>query len=181
MDALDTRIQSPVGGLRVAAATVDHAPAVRELRNDLARWMLQRRIEQWTPGEMSLEWIETCISLGAVHVITLDEQLVGSVTVVWADPFVWAEPAEPAGYVHMLMVDRRFCGHGIGRSILAWAESSICDSGRQIARLDCARTNRRLRAYYEDVGYRFVEHKGFPGIEGAGETALYEKSLVLGA
>jgi protein-tyrosine phosphatase len=174
-------IAGPAGELQIAVATVDHAPTVRRLRNDLARWMLQRGIEQWRPGEMSLEWIETCISWGVVHVVTLDEQLVGTVTVVWDDPLLWGEQAGVAGYVHMLMVDRRFSGHGIGRSILAWAESSICDHGRRVARLDCVRTNRPLRTYYETAGYRFVAHKEFPDIDWAGETSLYEKSLVPGA
>jgi hypothetical protein len=81
----------------------------------------------------------------------------------------------------MLMVDRRFGGHGIGRSILAWAESSICDHARRIARLDCVRSNRPLRDYYEDAGYRFVAHKAFPGFEWSGETSLYEKALAPGA
>jgi protein-tyrosine phosphatase len=174
-------IESAFGALRMAPATVEHAPAVRELRNDLARWMLQRGIAQWSPGEMSLAWIETCISWSAVHVVTLDEQLVGSVTVVWDDPFVWGDRPADAGYIHMLMVDPRFRGNGIGRSILAWAEASIRDAGRSLARLDCARTNPALCTYYEDVGYRFVAHKEFPGVEGAGETTLYEKVLVPGA
>jgi ribosomal protein S18 acetylase RimI-like enzyme len=170
-------IDSPVGSLRVTAATVEHAPAVRELRNDLARWMLKREIAQWSPGEMSLEWIETCISWGAVHVVTRGEDLVGSVTVVWDDPLVWGRQPPDAGYIHMLMVHPMFRGHGTGRSILGWAEALIRDAGRPLARLDCARTNRALRTYYEDLGYRFVAHKPFPGLEGAGEGTLYQKVL----
>jgi protein-tyrosine phosphatase len=172
------RIACAMGELRVTTASVEHAPAIRELRNDLARWMVQRGIAQWSPDEMSLEWIETCISWEAVHVVTLDEQLVGSVTVVWSDPFIWGERPTDAGYIHMLIVDPQCRGHGIGRSILVWAEASIRDAGRPLARLDCVRTNRRLRDYYEAAGYRFVAHKGFPDFEWAGETTLYEKSLV---
>lgn len=65
---------------------------------------------------------------------------------------MWGEMAEPAGYVHMLMVDRNLAGHGIGRAMLSWAEQLIADSGRRLARLDCVRSNRRLRTYYESAG-----------------------------
>ncbi len=54
---------------------MDQAPAVRALRNELARWMLHSGIRQWNPGEMPLEWIETCISWGAVHVVTHNDRV----------------------------------------------------------------------------------------------------------
>jgi len=170
-------IGTPIGALHVAPATIDQAPAVRALRNDLARWMLHRGIRQWNPGEMPLEWIETCISWGAVHVVTHGGRIIASVTVVWADPFVWGERADPAGYVHMLMVDREWAGHGIGDSVLAWAEAMIRSTGRRYARLDCAQGNHPLRAYYEHAGYGLVGYKAFPGVEGGQDTALYEKEL----
>ena len=123
------------------------------------------------------EWIEVCIAFGAVYLVSHDDRLVGSVTVVWDDPLIWGERPESAGYIHMLMVDRGFGGHGIGRSILEWAERSIAAAGRRLARLDCVKSNRPLRRYYEDAGYRFVETKTFPDIAWAVDTALYEKQL----
>jgi protein-tyrosine phosphatase len=170
-------IASPLGALAVTRATVADAPAVRALRDELASWMVQRGIRQWSPGEMPEEWIEVCVAVGAVYLVTHDGRLVGSVTVVWDDPLIWGERSEPAGYIHMLMVDRGFGGHGIGRSILEWAEGSIAEAGRRWARLDCAKDNRPLRSYYEGAGYRFVEDKTFPDLEWAFATALYEKRL----
>ena len=67
---MSVTIDTSIGALRITPATLDQAPALRELRNDLARWMLRHGIGQWNPGEMPLEWIETCISWGAVHVVT---------------------------------------------------------------------------------------------------------------
>jgi protein-tyrosine phosphatase len=177
----DDTIAVPAGELRIAVATVEQAPALREIRNTLARWMRQRGIVQWRPGEMSLEWIEMCISWGAVYVVTREEQIVGSVTVVRDDPFIWGEQPADAGYMHMLMVAPQFRGHRIGQSILAWAEALIRDADRPLARLDCVESNTRLRSYYEAVGYRFVGHKTFPELGLSGETALYEKSLTPGA
>jgi protein-tyrosine phosphatase len=102
---------------------------------------------------------------------------VGSVTIVWDDPLIWGAQPEAAGYIHMLMVDRAAGGHGIGRSILAWAEQQIVASGRHVARLDCVENNESLRAYYEAAGYAFVRTKTFPELDWAGSTALFEKRL----
>jgi ribosomal protein S18 acetylase RimI-like enzyme len=141
--------------------------------------MMERGIEQWRPGELPMEWIQTCVAEGWVYVVPRAKELIASVTIVWDDPLMWGEQPEPAGYIHMLIVDREFAGHGIGRSLLAWAEQFIADSGRQLARLDCVRTNRPLRGYYERAGYTLVGYKKLPEMELAYEGALYEKPLTL--
>jgi len=171
------RIESDLGDLFAVRATVDQAPSVRRLRDDLARWMLEHGIEQWRPGDLPLEWIQECVSQGWVYVVSRGEELVGSVTIVWEDPLVWGERHEPAGYIHMLMVNRAFAGRGFGRALLDWTERFILDSERDLARLDCTRGNRALRRYYERGGYELVEYKAFPGLEMAPEAALYEKGL----
>jgi ribosomal protein S18 acetylase RimI-like enzyme len=171
------RLESALGDLGVVPAAGDQARSVSKLRDDLARWMLNHGIEQWRPRDLTLEGVQECVSQGWIFVAQRDEQLVGSVTIVWQDPLIWGERREPAGYIHMLMVDRRFAGHRVGRALLDWAERYILHSGRDLARLDCAKDNGVLRAYYEGAGYQLVGYKVFPEIESALETALYEKPL----
>jgi GNAT superfamily N-acetyltransferase len=115
-------LQTPLGDLAVIRATIDRARSVLELRDDLARWMLEHDVEQWRPGELPMEWIQTCVSYGWVYVVLHDERVIASVTIVWNDPLMWGDRPDPAGYIHMLMVERAFAGHGIGRALLAWAE-----------------------------------------------------------
>jgi hypothetical protein len=97
-------LDSQLGALAVERATLADAPVVGALRDEVATWMLQRGIRQWSPGEMPLDWIEVCIAFGEVYLVSHDQQLVGSVTVVWHDPLIWGRRPEPAGYIHMLMV-----------------------------------------------------------------------------
>jgi GNAT superfamily N-acetyltransferase len=170
-------LQTPLGELAVIRATGERATSVLELRGDLAKWMLEHDVAQWRPGELPLEWIQTCVSEGWVYVVPLGERVIASVTVVWDDPLMWRELPEPAGYIHMLMVDRDFAGHGIGRSLLAWTERFILESERHLARLDCVRSNRLLRGYYERAGYALVGYQDLPEVESAFEAALYEKPL----
>jgi GNAT superfamily N-acetyltransferase len=170
-------LPTPLGDLDVIPATGDRAQSVLELRDDLATWMVDRDIQQWRPGEMPPEWIQTSVAQGWVYVVPRGTRVIASVTILWDDPLMWGAPPEPAGYIHMLMVDRDLAGHGIGRALLAWAEQFIADSGRQLARLDCVRANRPLRGYYERAGYTLVGYKQLPEVEWAYEAALYEKPL----
>jgi GNAT superfamily N-acetyltransferase len=135
--------------------------------------MVERGIDQWRPGEMPLAWIEECAAQGWIFLARRDSELIGSVTLVWTDPLIWGDRNAPAGYIHMLMVDRAHAHLGLGRSLLAWAERRITRSGHDRARLDCVHTNVRLRAYYEHAGYVLVGQREFAGrIPG---VALYEK------
>ena len=80
-------------------------------------------------------------------------------TLVWSDPFVWGDQDEPAGYVHMLMVDRAHRHEGLGSTLLSWAEERIVDSGRYLARLDCVRTNANLHRVLQNAGYHLVRYQ----------------------
>ena len=174
---------TPWGQLPVLEIVGDEADSVLQLRDELATWMEERVIDQWHPGDMPLGWLEACAREGWIHGVWRERRLIASVTLVYDDPFIWGQQLEPAGYVHMLMVARACAGHGLGRSLLDWAESRIQRTGRQLARLDCVRSNAPLCAYYESAGYRVVGYREFsPNHAGRvgksiPETALLEKAL----
>lgn len=170
-------LTTAIGDCTLAVASPNDAEAVLGLRDRLAQHLLDQGVRQWTPGELPGRWIEDRIAARSVYLLHCQNQLVGSVTITSEDPSIWGDPDDRAGYIHMLMVDRRFGGHGIGRSLLGWCEQRIETGGRAFARLDCVRSNERLRRYYEDVGYRIVGYRDFPEIPWAFETALYEKPL----
>lgn len=170
-------LMTAIGGCEVVVASPRDAEAVLGLRDSLARWLLDRGVGQWEPAELPAEWIEDRIAAGSVYLVHHRSQLVGSVTITSEDALIWGDHDDLAGYIHMLMVARAFAGHGVGRSMLSWCEARIEADGRDLARLDCVRSNERLRRYYEEAGYGLVGYKDFPEIPWARETALYEKHL----
>lgn len=170
-------LTTAIGDCEVVVASSRDAATVLWLRDRLARWLLDRGIRQWEPAELPAEWIEDWIAAGSVYLVRHKSELVGSVTITSEDRVTWGEREDLAGYIHMLMVDPAFSGHGVGRSILNWCEARIEADSRDLARLDCVRGNERLRRYYEEAGYRPVGYKDFSAIPWARETALYEKSL----
>jgi GNAT superfamily N-acetyltransferase len=163
--------------MKISTATADDVGDLVELRDNLARWLLDRGIRQWQPGDLPRDHIECDVAAGLVHVVRHEEGLAAAITITWTDPVIWSDQVASAGYVHRLMVDRRWASNSIGATLLGWAESHIRESGMTIARLDCVRSNRRLRDYYEMAGYSLVGYKDFPDLALALETALYEKTL----
>ena len=174
-DVADDRVTTQFGEVVMADAIPQDAAEVLRLRDALASWMIEAGIDQWRPGEMPLSWIEVCVAQGWVFVARDNGDVVGSVTLVWTDPFIWGDRDEPAGYIHMLMVDRAHARAGLGRGLLDWAERRIIRAGHHRARLDCVRDNAALRAYYEAAGYVLVGYRDFAG--GIPSVALYEKVL----
>ena len=170
-------LTTAIGECEVATAAATDATDVLGLRDSLARYLLDRGVRQWKPGEVPAEWIEKRIATGSVYVLRRHSQLIGSVTITPDDSLTWGEHDDRAGHIHLLMIDQAFAGHGVGRSLLAWCEATIEADGRGLAHLDCVRSNERLRRYYEEVGYRLVGYKNFSAVPWALETALYEKSL----
>lgn len=172
---VDNRVTTEQGDVVVVHASPRDAIAILRLRDALASWMVEHGIDQWHPGDMPLSWIEVCVAQGWVFAARQDGTLVGSLTLVWVDPYIWGDRNEPAGYIHMLMVDRAYAHLGLGRSLLAWAERRISGAGHRQARLDCVRTNVALREYYENAGYLLAGYREFAG--GIPSVALYKKAL----
>jgi protein-tyrosine phosphatase len=174
-DVASDRLTTQLGEVVVAPASPRDAGAVLQLRDSLASWLVARGIDQWRPGDMPLAWIEECAAQGWIFTARREGDLVGSVTLVWTDPLIWADRNEPAGYIHMLMVDREHAHLGLGRSLLDWAEQQIVVSGHRRARLDCVSGNPGLCAYYERAGYQLVGEREFEG--SIPTVGLYEKAL----
>ena len=142
------------GECTVVEATDSDTNALLSLRDDAARWLLARGIDQWQLGESPYSW-----------------ERGGD------DPVIWGEQPVPAGYVHNLIVARPFGGQGLGVGLLQWAENYVTKSGRSLARLDCGAQSRKLRELYESVGYRWVRDQQYAWLDPDLALALYEKVL----
>lgn len=148
-------------GLAMEPATERDVDALVELRDRLARWMVERGIEQWRPGEFPRERMSRWVDGNEVFVHHRDGALAAAVVVLWSDADLWKADDATSGYLHLLMVDRRHRGQQIGEELLAWAEQHIAGHGRALARLDAVSQNRWLQAWYEARGYREVGERSF--------------------
>jgi protein-tyrosine phosphatase len=159
-------------------ATETDLPMLVALRDAAARWMAGAGIDQWRPGERTEEDFRAAMSEAEVWVATRGSggRIAGTFELWWDDERTWGLQPPHAGYIHRLMIDHENPLRGTGRAMLGAAESRIAETGRHLARLDCAAHNLRLRRYYTDAGYREVGHQ-HNRLGSRYPVTLFEKSL----
>jgi len=141
-------------------AASDRVDDVLSVLDEAAGWLGARGIRQW-PARFEAAWVEEAISRGETWLVEAEGKVAGTVTVDWSDP-LWADAGGTAGYVHRMAV-RRWAA-GLGAVILGWAADTARQQGAGMLRLDCVRSNLRLRSYYEERGF---VHRGDVPVGGA--------------
>jgi len=147
-------------------ATPDDHQTIIDLIEEASAWLANRDTDQWAkpwPSKAERdERIMRALRCDETWLLEDGPRLVATVTLRRAGlPFLWTpeELEEPAAYVHRLVVARSYAGMEIGASLLDWAtERAVRDWGAEWTRVDVWRTNRKLHAYYERLGFHLVRH-----------------------
>jgi GNAT superfamily N-acetyltransferase len=165
--------------LEVRSAAADDIEAVADILAEVSAWLLTKGIRQW-PARFPSDFFDGYVRRGELYVATVEDEIVGTVTLQWLDPPFWGE-RQNAGFVHRLAVRRAHAG--CGRTLLDWAEKQAVQQGRSFLCLDTLTSNTRLRRYYEDLGFRAVgeisglaDHPTDPAL-GRWRAVLYEKAI----
>ncbi|MFF7378616.1 GNAT family N-acetyltransferase [Streptomyces massasporeus] len=69
------------------------------------------------------------------------------------------DPADPAPWIGLLMVDARLHGRGHGRRLAALVEDRFRAAGRTAARLAVLANNPKALAFWTALGYEVVDHR----------------------
>lgn len=137
--------------------------AVLNLREEAARWLETIGSDQWQTVwptlERQNERIRKSIVAGETSMLYSGSSLVGTVAVdEFSDPSLWtpAEQAEPAYYMHRLIIARSYAGQGLGAKILDWCCDKAARSEKEWIRVDVWTSNTRLQNYYLDRKFSHV-------------------------
>lgn len=136
--------------LTLQPAAPDELADVLAVLDEAAAWLRESGIEQW-PDSFKARWVEPAIERGETWLARIDGEVVGTITLDWDDP-LWEDTPGLAGYVHRMAVRRS--ASGLGAALLDWAAATSNALGCRYLRLDCVRSNSRLRSYYEARGFR---------------------------
>ena len=105
-------------------------------------------------------------------------------SVTYADPIIWGEHShESAMYIHRIVTNPEFRGHGYVRSITAWAIEHSRENGLRVVRMDTWGDNQKLIDYYQDCGFKFLglmtpaESSTLPAHYRGTELSLFEMDL----
>lgn len=148
------------GTLVVVRATRTDLSAVIQLLLDAQRWQMREGVDVWQ--EVDPKIVEANIASGHAFVAKVGDTVCGTVTLMDSDPLVWASDQTNAVYIHRLASSRNEIGYGIGAKILQWVKTYAKQRGKTRLRLDTWNTNRKMRAYYEKLGFRHVRDVFFP-------------------
>ena len=173
-----TVLPAPLDQLEVVQAEPSDLDAVLDILQEAVQWLASQGVDQWQwPDQFPRQRNAQAIERGEMYVAKLADEPVATFSLQWADPNIWSDAADDAGYVHRLAVRRSFAGQGIGLYLLRWAERAVAETGKAYLRLDCMAENERLCAYYERAGFTY---RGEASGEVCGQpwrAALYEKNL----
>ncbi|GGO24125.1 hypothetical protein GCM10010116_48540 [Microbispora rosea subsp. aerata] len=154
--------------LTLRRATPADLQGVLTLLARTAGWLNGLGVRQWPAGGFPAERIEPLIREGVMYVLDDGEgDAVPAATIAvddHADAEFWT-PADRPGdalYVHKLAVSRTYSGRGLGEALLDWATLRAAAHDRPYLRLDCAKDNPRLQAYYRRAGFRHVRTVDLP-------------------
>lgn len=157
---------------QVAVADVTDAEILLGLRDDAARWQQARGVQQWQPGEVSLDQLRQQIARHEWQILR-SAGGTAALRLLWADAAMRGPQPPVAGYVHGLVRSRE-SQPGAGTRLLAWAEGQVGRAGRRLLRLDCLDSNAPLRQHYERLGYCCIGSRALPT---GSAVALYEKEV----
>jgi ribosomal protein S18 acetylase RimI-like enzyme len=148
----------------IAPAAPEDLGLLIDFRDEAARWLAARGIDQWQEPYPTEDLMEAgmlrSIRAGETFIVWDDDgQPAATITVDrWANPDLWTpeEAAEPALYVHKLTVARAYAGQGLGGELLEWAGARAATAGDRWLRVDVRTTNQQLQDYYRRLGFMHV-------------------------
>lgn len=165
--------------VQVRQAEVSDVPAVIDVLSGASRWLRSRDIIQW-PERFEDSFIAASAQRGELYVAVDGDSVVATITLQWSDPMFWGQRSD-AGFFHRLAVSRSHAG--LGRRLIDWADRQTEQHGRPFLCLDVMTSNRRLRAYYESLGFEKVgDIQGPPehphgAAHGAWQATLYHRPV----
>lgn len=137
--------------------------AILMLRAEAARWIGALGRDQWQQPwptlEEQLRRFASSLAAGEVWLLRERGTVAGTVTMdEFADPRLWtpAERAEPAYYVHNVIIARDYGGKGLGATVLDWCGDKAARGAKLWIRIDVWTSNTKLQRYYLEQGFRPV-------------------------
>ena len=140
---------------RIRQATPRDAATVLDVLREAAAWLEHSGMGMWRDNELLPANITADVDGGAYFIAECDGAATGVVKFQLEDRLFWPDvPQNESAFVHRLAVRRRFAGSGISSALLGWAVERARSLGRDFLRLDCEASRLRLRAVYEQFGFR---------------------------
>ncbi|NQX58266.1 GNAT family N-acetyltransferase [Paenibacillus qinlingensis] len=159
----------------IRKAQINDVDEIQQLFVEAAQWIqVSKGFTQWRVDSFTKDYLTSFIHDQEVFVACQNGEIIGCFSIQWQYEEIWGDLFhDDAGYVHRLVVARKYKGEGIGSRILSWSEDYIKNKGKGWLRLDCMADNPTLNDYYRGLGFihqgRYESH--------AWSAHLYERKI----
>ncbi|MHC5824202.1 MAG: GNAT family N-acetyltransferase [Nostoc sp.] len=141
--------------ISIRQATRQDTVIVSDILLEAALWLQQRGVPLWRDSEISPESISEDVGNGLFFIAEWAGEPAGTIKFQLEDLLFWPDISQQeSAFVHRLAVRRRYSGGKVSSALLTWAIEQAQTLGRHYLRLDCEASRSRLRAIYENFGFR---------------------------
>jgi GNAT superfamily N-acetyltransferase len=163
----------------VTNSTSSDIDLIFQLFNSAIEYQKKNGYDLWP--QFSKELIGTEISQGRNWKVLNGNKVIGFFSVLYNDPVIWTErDKDPAVYLHRIVVNPEFKGHGLMQTIKNWSITHAKETSRKYVRMDTWGNNKNLREYYINSGFNYIgqqylqETPGLPSHYGGSVLSLFE-------
>jgi len=172
-----TKVLHLMPALAISTARHDELPIVMEIVDEAAKWLLARGIRQWETPPPSEAWesFREPLRAGLVYLVRKrgSPDAIGTFRLEWRGGTLWPEDRQDAGYLYTLALRPSHVGRGLGVLVIDWVKDLLRERGKRCLRLDCIASNKRLRRWYEALGFQYRR----TSVDGTYVLALFELDL----
>ena len=127
---------------------------------EAAEWLADAGLPMWREDEITAEGIAADVARGLFFIGECDGEVAGTIRFQLEDVRFWPDiPQQESAFIHRLAVRRRYAGSALSSELLRWAVQRAESLGKRYLRLDCEESRPKLRAIYEDFGFRWHSNR----------------------
>ncbi|MEH2383534.1 MAG: GNAT family N-acetyltransferase [Nostoc sp.] len=141
--------------ISIRQATIQDTVIVSDVLLEAALWLQQRGMTLWHDSEISPESISEDVANGLFFIAEWAGEPAGTIKFQLEDLLFWPDISqEDSAFVHRFAVRRDYSGGKVSSALLTWAVEHAQTLGKHYLRLDCKASRSRLKAIYENFGFR---------------------------
>lgn len=148
--------------MRIRQARYDEEALVADVLTSAAARLSEDGNALWAPQEVSEAAVKEHVRAGMYYVALDDQNPVAVFRFQLEDRLFWPEaPDGSSAFIHKIAVYPHKQGRNLAQTLLGYACELTRLHGRRFLRLDCAAGRPKLRAVYEQFGFRHHSEKIF--------------------
>lgn len=170
--------------MELRLTTEEDLESVMQIIEESRKYFKVNEIPQWQNGVPNIETIRHDIARKEAYVLTEDDEIVGTCTIIFEDDPNYEEIHQGRwlnnseyGVVHRLAIKQGYKGHGYGSNILEGAMQLAKERGIDNLRIDTHRMNQSMQRLiaknnYTYCGIVYIDDNGIKA-----ERLAYQKSF----